>query len=143
MQPFGSQPFQSFVFWLKAHNKKGKPLVYTVPQIVGGHSNFISLYAISRGANYLAERVSDSRKCFHSCVLVNLRLDLRRAFARTTMARHSVFQYDRHYRLLPTCRNAGYGSFFAPSTVVHRILDWRKYGAFDHGMDGGAHIRQC
>lgn len=34
MQPFGSQPFTAFVFWLKAHNKKGKPLVYTVAQIV-------------------------------------------------------------------------------------------------------------
>ncbi|OAK94215.1 putative pantothenate transporter liz1 [Phaeosphaeriaceae sp. SRC1lsM3a] len=33
MQPFGSQPFTAFVFWLKAHNKKGKPLVYTVAQI--------------------------------------------------------------------------------------------------------------
>jgi ACS family pantothenate transporter-like MFS transporter len=34
MQPFGSQPFTSFVFWLKAHNKKGQPPVYTVAQIV-------------------------------------------------------------------------------------------------------------
>lgn len=34
MQPFCSQPFTAFVFWLKAHNKKGKPLVYTVAQIV-------------------------------------------------------------------------------------------------------------
>lgn len=34
IQPFGSQPFQSFVFWLKAHNKKGQPIVYTVAQIV-------------------------------------------------------------------------------------------------------------
>ncbi|KAK4687117.1 MFS transporter, ACS family, pantothenate transporter, partial [Tremellales sp. Uapishka_1] len=33
MQPFGSQPATSFVFWLKAHNKKGKPVVYTVAQI--------------------------------------------------------------------------------------------------------------
>ncbi|KAF2444153.1 putative pantothenate transporter liz1 [Karstenula rhodostoma CBS 690.94] len=33
MQPFGSHPFQSFVFWLKAHNKKGQPMVYTVAQI--------------------------------------------------------------------------------------------------------------
>ena len=35
MQPFGSQPFTAFVFWLKAHNTKGKPPVYTVAQIVG------------------------------------------------------------------------------------------------------------
>jgi ACS family pantothenate transporter-like MFS transporter len=34
VQPFGSQPFQAFVFWLKAHNKKGKPPVYTIAQIV-------------------------------------------------------------------------------------------------------------
>jgi hypothetical protein len=34
MQPFGSQPATSFVFWLKAHNKTGKPLIYTVAQIV-------------------------------------------------------------------------------------------------------------
>jgi ACS family pantothenate transporter-like MFS transporter len=34
IQPFGSQPFQAFVFWLKAHNKKGKPPVYTIAQIV-------------------------------------------------------------------------------------------------------------
>ncbi|KAF2674098.1 putative pantothenate transporter liz1 [Microthyrium microscopicum] len=33
MQPFGSQPATSFVFWLKAHNKKGKPAVYSVAQI--------------------------------------------------------------------------------------------------------------
>ena len=33
MQPFGSQPATSFVFWLKAHNKKGKPLVYSIAQI--------------------------------------------------------------------------------------------------------------
>jgi ACS family pantothenate transporter-like MFS transporter len=33
MQPFGSQPATSFVFWLKAHNKTGKPAVYTVAQI--------------------------------------------------------------------------------------------------------------
>ncbi|OAP54784.1 hypothetical protein AYL99_11232 [Fonsecaea erecta] len=33
MQPFGSQPFTSFVFWLKAHNIKGKPPVYSVAQI--------------------------------------------------------------------------------------------------------------
>ena len=34
MQPFGYQPTLSFVFWLKAHNKKGKPPVYSVAQIV-------------------------------------------------------------------------------------------------------------
>lgn len=34
MQPFGSQPFTAFVFWLKAHNRKGQPPVYTVAQIV-------------------------------------------------------------------------------------------------------------
>lgn len=34
MQPFGSQPFTAFVFWLKAHNKKGQAPVYTVAQIV-------------------------------------------------------------------------------------------------------------
>ncbi|KAJ4512988.1 hypothetical protein HRR78_002835 [Exophiala dermatitidis] len=33
VQPFGSQPATSFVFWLKAHNKKGHPPVYTVAQI--------------------------------------------------------------------------------------------------------------
>ncbi|KAF8867029.1 putative pantothenate transporter liz1 [Acephala macrosclerotiorum] len=33
MQPFGSQPATSFVFWLKAQNKPGKLLVYTVAQI--------------------------------------------------------------------------------------------------------------
>ncbi|KIW12193.1 hypothetical protein PV08_09469 [Exophiala spinifera] len=33
MQPFGTQPFTAFVFWLKAHNKKGQPPVYTVAQI--------------------------------------------------------------------------------------------------------------
>lgn len=33
MQPFCSQPATSFVFWLKAQNKKGKPLVYTIAQI--------------------------------------------------------------------------------------------------------------
>ncbi|KAJ9607884.1 hypothetical protein H2200_007963 [Cladophialophora chaetospira] len=33
IQPFGSQPFTSFVFWLKAHNKKGHPPVYSVAQI--------------------------------------------------------------------------------------------------------------
>ncbi|KAK6437732.1 hypothetical protein LTR95_006076 [Oleoguttula sp. CCFEE 5521] len=33
MQPFGSQPFTAFVFWLKAHNKKGKPMVYSIAQI--------------------------------------------------------------------------------------------------------------
>ncbi|KAH8902258.1 retrograde regulation protein 2 [Coniochaeta sp. PMI_546] len=33
MQPFGSQPATSFVFWLKAHNKPGSPPVYTVAQI--------------------------------------------------------------------------------------------------------------
>ncbi|KAH8586080.1 putative pantothenate transporter liz1 [Bisporella sp. PMI_857] len=33
MQPFTFQPSTSFVFWLKAHNKAGKPLVYTVAQI--------------------------------------------------------------------------------------------------------------
>ena len=34
VQPFGSQPFTAFVFWLKAHNKKGQPPVYTIAQIV-------------------------------------------------------------------------------------------------------------
>jgi len=34
MQPFGSQPATSFVFWLKAHNIPKKPIVYTVAQIV-------------------------------------------------------------------------------------------------------------
>ncbi|KAE8449068.1 hypothetical protein EG329_008656 [Mollisiaceae sp. DMI_Dod_QoI] len=33
MQPFGSQPATSFVFWLKAHNKPHKPPVYSVAQI--------------------------------------------------------------------------------------------------------------
>ncbi|KAH3905847.1 hypothetical protein HBH56_214360 [Parastagonospora nodorum] len=33
VQPFGSQPFQAFVFWLKAHNKKGQSPVYTITQI--------------------------------------------------------------------------------------------------------------
>lgn len=39
IQPFGSQPFTAFVFWLKAHNKKGQPAVYTVAQIVGSPSS--------------------------------------------------------------------------------------------------------
>jgi ACS family pantothenate transporter-like MFS transporter len=34
IQPFTAQPFTAFVFWLKAHNKKGKPPVYTIAQIV-------------------------------------------------------------------------------------------------------------
>ncbi|KAN0104087.1 putative pantothenate transporter liz1 [Hyaloscypha variabilis] len=33
IQPFGSQPATSFVFWLKAHNKPGKKAVYSVAQI--------------------------------------------------------------------------------------------------------------
>ena len=33
IQPFGTQPFTSFVFWLKAHNKKGHPPVYSIAQI--------------------------------------------------------------------------------------------------------------
>ncbi|EPE33309.1 MFS general substrate transporter [Glarea lozoyensis ATCC 20868] len=33
MQPFTSAPSTSFVFWLKAHNKKGKPPVYSISQI--------------------------------------------------------------------------------------------------------------
>ncbi|KAK0109452.1 hypothetical protein ONS95_002145 [Cadophora gregata] len=33
MQPFGSQPATSFVFWLMAHNKKGKTPVYSIAQI--------------------------------------------------------------------------------------------------------------
>ncbi|TAQ86071.1 hypothetical protein B7494_g5617 [Chlorociboria aeruginascens] len=33
MQPFGTAPFTSFVFWLKAHNKPGQPPVYSVAQI--------------------------------------------------------------------------------------------------------------
>ncbi|RVX66581.1 hypothetical protein B0A52_09458 [Exophiala mesophila] len=32
-QSFTTQPFTSFVFWLKAHNKKGQPPVYTIAQI--------------------------------------------------------------------------------------------------------------
>jgi ACS family pantothenate transporter-like MFS transporter len=34
LQPFEYQPPTAFVFWLKAHNKKGQPPVYTVAQIV-------------------------------------------------------------------------------------------------------------
>jgi ACS family pantothenate transporter-like MFS transporter len=34
VQPFTAQPFTAFVFWLKAHNKKGEPPVYTIAQIV-------------------------------------------------------------------------------------------------------------
>lgn len=51
MQPFTSQPAQSFVFWLKAHNKKGQKPVYTVAQIVclrpkcGGHGSLTGLAA--------------------------------------------------------------------------------------------------
>ncbi|KAB5547251.1 putative pantothenate transporter liz1 [Coniochaeta sp. 2T2.1] len=33
MQPFGSQPATAFIFWLKAHNKKGEPPVYSIAQI--------------------------------------------------------------------------------------------------------------
>ncbi|KAB5560044.1 putative pantothenate transporter liz1 [Coniochaeta sp. 2T2.1] len=33
MQPFGSQPATAFIFWLKAHNKKGQPPVYSIAQI--------------------------------------------------------------------------------------------------------------
>ncbi|KAG4436104.1 hypothetical protein IFR05_008424 [Cadophora sp. M221] len=49
MQPFGSQPATSFVFWLKAHNKKGKPPVYTIAQIneyptIG--NAFIAVYSL-------------------------------------------------------------------------------------------------
>ncbi|KAK5065087.1 hypothetical protein LTR84_000923 [Exophiala bonariae] len=33
IQPFTSQPQQSFVFWLKAHNKKGQKPVYSISQI--------------------------------------------------------------------------------------------------------------
>lgn len=43
MQSFGAQPFTAFVFWLKAHNKKGKPLVYTVAQIVCPSGTLYSL----------------------------------------------------------------------------------------------------
>lgn len=44
IQPFGSQPFTAFVFWLKAHNKKGKPLVYTVSQIVRFLIPFVGIW---------------------------------------------------------------------------------------------------
>lgn len=38
LQPFVGLPFTAFVFWLKAHNKKGQPPVYTIAQIVSrGH----------------------------------------------------------------------------------------------------------
>jgi ACS family pantothenate transporter-like MFS transporter len=40
MQPFCSQPALAFVFWLKAHNKPGKPKVYSIAQIVSGCSGF-------------------------------------------------------------------------------------------------------
>jgi hypothetical protein len=48
MQPFGSQPFTAFVFWLKAHNVKGKPLVYTVSQIVGYYQGYSVLVTEKR-----------------------------------------------------------------------------------------------
>jgi hypothetical protein len=44
IQPFTSQPFTAFVFWLKAHNKKGKPPVYTIAQIVSYHTS--SMYLV-------------------------------------------------------------------------------------------------
>jgi ACS family pantothenate transporter-like MFS transporter len=50
MQPFGAQPFTAFVFWLKAHNKKGEPIVYTVTQIVG-HFHEFSVPVMEKGAD--------------------------------------------------------------------------------------------
>jgi ACS family pantothenate transporter-like MFS transporter len=48
IQPFGSQPFTAFVFWLKAHNKKGKPPVYTIAQIVSHTPHNRSWWVVNR-----------------------------------------------------------------------------------------------
>lgn len=52
VQPFGSQPATSFVFWLKAHNKKGHPPVYTVAQIVSSITLAHARVALMREFSY-------------------------------------------------------------------------------------------
>jgi hypothetical protein len=76
MQPFCAQPTTSFVFWLKAHNKKGKPPVYSIAQIV---SIFLILpyLEVTDEMGYHLERVPNYQQCFHCCVVTSYGMDLR------------------------------------------------------------------
>lgn len=84
----------------------------------------------------MLERVSNHRQRLHSRLLPDLCLDFRRSTARSQMAHHPLLQHDRHHCLHFARRDTSDGSILAPGTTVHSLLDRRKHGAFDDGMDG-------
>jgi hypothetical protein len=136
IQPFGSQPFTAFVFWLKAHNKKGKPPVYTIAQIVSHIPYVRAWWSGDLSLTQLTEPVPDNRQCFHSSVFFDLRLDLRWTSQGPPMACHTILEHDRHCHLHSARSDTSHGTVLASSALVHCFVDRWKYGSFDHGMDG-------
>jgi hypothetical protein len=107
IQPFGSQPATSFVFWLKAHNKPGKPHVYTVAQIVSFAP--IPLFphsppfpASTKTSVCFKERVPYSRQCFYRRILPPRSLGLKWPTAPTSLANNNFREptCDRDFRLI-------------------------------------------
>lgn len=59
------------------------------------------------------------------------------------MARHSVLEHGCHRCVHFASCDTSHGSFLPQGTIVHRIVDWGKYGSLDNGMDDRTHLRQC
>jgi hypothetical protein len=59
------------------------------------------------------------------------------------MARHTVLEHDRHRHLHSTRSDTSHGPVRPSSALVHCVVNRRKHGTLDHGLDGRAHLRQC
>jgi len=134
MQPFGSQPATSFVFWLKAHNKPGQPPVYTVAQIVCFFHIFLRAEKLDWLLGFFIERVSNSWQCIYCCILSSGSLGLWWTPERAPLAGYHLWKHCRDSNFRLTCCDSRIWSFLSSSTSLYFVLDWRKCCPLDHGV---------
>lgn len=138
LQPFVSLPSTAFVFWLKAHNKKGQPLVYTVAQIVSDN-----LSTDFRLIDHAAERTAYLRKRIRCCLLIDMRLDFRWPASRSSLACRLVQQrYGYHRFRAPSCDSC-HGPIFSSGSAVHYFHNLSLDGSSNNGLDVGTDLGQC
>jgi hypothetical protein len=52
------------------------------------------------------------------------------------MAGHTILKYNRHHRIHAPSRHASHGAVLPSSALVHCVIDRRKHGPVDDGVDG-------
>jgi hypothetical protein len=134
MQPFGSQPATSFVFWLKAHNKPGKKAVYSVAQIVSRFcKQLLGRFTLTE-AVYFIERVPNYSECVHGFVLPRRSVDLRWSSSRPPLADNHLRESSRDCHIRVTRCDTCVWAFLTSSSALYCVGYWWKCCPVDNGV---------